>query len=260
MTDRKNRPRKSRLGVLGVGISPVNMETTLRTISTWIRKDGKQYVCVTGVHGVMESQNDELLRSIHNHSGLTVPDGMPMVWAGKLFGFHGIERVYGPDLMLNMMAASVKHGFSHFLYGGEEGVALKLKRKLETKFPEVNIVGTYTPPFRPLTADEFKDLADQVGDARPDIFWVGLSTPKQEKFMAEALPVLQTKVMLGVGAAFDVHTGRVLDAPDWMKVFGLQWLHRLGQEPKRLWKRYLFNNPMFIVKFLKQLLRKKGKD
>lgn len=244
----------SRINILNIGISPVNMKVTVTIIQRWIELGKEHYVCVTGVHGVMECQKDEDLRRIHNASGLTVPDGMPMVWASRLQGFDFVERVYGPDLMLEVCKLSVKNAYTHFLYGGDVGVAEALKENLEKRFPGIRIVGTYTPPFRPLSDQEEREFQKQIARLKPDIFWVGLSTPKQEYFMSEHIDKLDTKVMLGVGAAFDIHTGRTKDAPDWIKKIGMQWLHRLCQEPRRLWRRYLYNNPVFIYKFIKQLI------
>jgi N-acetylglucosaminyldiphosphoundecaprenol N-acetyl-beta-D-mannosaminyltransferase len=248
-----------RVDILQVGISAVNMTATVETILSWINRGERQYVCVTGVHGVMECQGDEELRRIHNDSSLTVPDGMPLVWAGHLQGFSQMGRVFGPELMLEVFKTSVEKGCRHFLYGGAAGVAEELSKRLRQKFPGINIVGTWAPPFRPLTSAEEEQLIDQVSRLKPDIFWVGLGTPKQERFMAEYLPKLDAKVMVGVGAAFDIHTGRTKDAPDWIKRTGLQWLHRLSQEPKRLWRRYLINNPMFILKFIQQLINSQRK-
>lgn len=202
----------------------------------------------------MEAQCDPQFRSILNRSLLTTPDGMPTVWVGRLRGFSRMKRVFGPDLMLETCRASVEKGYTHFLYGGADGVAGQLKDFLLCRFPGLRITGTYTPPFRPLNEAEKESLRAQVSAVKPDFFWVGLSTPKQERFMAEYLARLDTRVMVGVGAAFDVHTGRIQDAPRWMKSAGLQWLHRLGQEPRRLWKRYLFNNPRFVLKMTLQLL------
>jgi N-acetylglucosaminyldiphosphoundecaprenol N-acetyl-beta-D-mannosaminyltransferase len=246
-----------RITVLNVGISVTHLETALNEILGWVAHGEKRYVCVTGVHGVMESQQDSALLNIHNQSGLTVPDGMPLVWAGWLYGFKTMDRVYGPDLMLAVCKASQSLGYSHFLYGGDTGVAESLKERLEYWFPGIRVVGTFTPPFRPLSLQEELELATQVAAVKPDLFWVGLSTPKQERFMAHYLPRLDTTVMLGVGAAFDFHTGRLTDSPDWLKRTGLQWLHRLCLEPRRLWKRYLRNNPVFLAKFGQQLLRDK---
>jgi N-acetylglucosaminyldiphosphoundecaprenol N-acetyl-beta-D-mannosaminyltransferase len=233
------------------------MSETVDVIFDWLAKGEKHYVCVTGVHGVMESQKDRELLSIHNSSGLTVPDGMPMVWGGRILGDRRIRRVYGPDLMLEVCHLSVLKGYRHFLYGGNTGVAEELKRNLEDRFPGIQIVGTYTPPFRPLNENEHEDLIRLVARLRPHLFWVGLSTPKQERFMAEYIQELDAKVMLGVGAAFDIHTGHAKDAPDWIKAMGMQWFHRLCHNPRRLWRRYLINNPLFIYKFSRQLITNK---
>ncbi len=246
-----------RVNVLGVGISATNMSNTVTTIRNWIKRGEKHYVCVTGVHGIMECQKDENLKPIHNASGLTVPDGMPMVWAGRIYGHPEISRVYGPDLMLAVCKSSVDKGYTHFLYGGTNGVVQDLKENLEKMFPGIQIVGKYTPPFRPLNSEQKNELINQVSLSKPDLLWVGLSTPKQERFMSEYISKLDTKVMLGVGAAFDYHTGRAKDSPDWTKKIGMQWLHRLLQDPKRLWKRYLYNNPVFAYKFINQLIADK---
>jgi N-acetylglucosaminyldiphosphoundecaprenol N-acetyl-beta-D-mannosaminyltransferase len=246
---------EARVNILGVGVSCLNMEEAIELISEAIADRRKEYICVTGVHGIMESQADEELRRIHNRSFLTVPDGMPTVWLGKLNGHWKMGRVYGPDLMLELCQISRERGFKHFLYGGNIGIAKKLKTNLETRFPGIQIVGTYTPPFRPLNEEEENELAEQVAKCQPDCFWVGLSTPKQDRFMASYLERLDSTIMLGVGAAFDIHTGGIRDAPNWMKNSGLQWLHRLSQEPRRLWRRYLINNPIFIFKSLCQLAR-----
>ena len=235
-----------RVNVLGVGISVLNLETACAALAEAVAQRRKGYVCVTGVHGVIESQSDADLRAIHNRSLLTTPDGMPMVWAGKLAGFREMSRVYGPDLMFEVFRWSQQSGSTHFFFGGAPGVAEELKSRLEARFPGVRIVGTYTPPFRALTAEEEAALAAQVAAVRPDFFWVGLSTPKQERFMARYIDRLETTVMLGVGAAFDFHAGRVAQAPRWIQRSGLEWFYRLCCEPRRLWRRYLKNNPYFL--------------
>ena len=243
-----------RLNVLGVGVHAIDMADALRIMESAIREGRKGYVCVTGVHGVMEAQRDPELRQILNQSLLTTPDGMPTVWVGRLQGHHNVRRVYGPDLMIDFCSATAASGLRHFLYGGQLGVAEELAVRLRTRVPGLNIVGTFTPPFRPLNRDEERDLKSLIASTKPDVLWVGLSTPKQEKFMAKYLNELDVKVMVGVGAAFDIHTTRLKDAPAWIKRSGLQWLHRLCQEPGRLWKRYLVNNPLFLLKISGQLL------
>ena len=242
-----------RVNVLGVGISVLNLQTALAAITDAVRARRKGYLCITGVHGVMEAQDDVGFKNILNQAFLCTPDGMPMVWAGKLNGHRDMRRVYGPDLMLDVCAWSETSGCKHFFYGGAAGVAELLAQKLQAKFPKLTVVGTYTPPFRALTADEQNQLREQIRAVQPDILWVGLSTPKQEKFMAEYLPKLEVTLMVGVGAAFDFHSGRVKQAPRWMQRSGLEWFYRLCREPRRLAKRYGRNNPLFVLNFLAQL-------
>ena len=242
-----------RINVLGVGISELNYDVALDQIRAAITGRGKGYVTVTGVHGVSESQDDASLRDIHNASFLSTPDGMPMVWMGKLAGSPVINRVYGPDLMLKVLEAGVAPGWRHFFFGGGPGVAEELQAALTARIPGLQVVGTYTPPFRPLNESEDADLARQVSESRPDCFWVGLSTPKQERFMAAYLPRLETTLMFGVGAAFDFHSGKVPQAPAVLQKAGLEWAYRLLKEPKRLWRRYLRNNPLFLGRSFLQL-------
>ncbi len=230
------------------------MQRAVHLVDTALSHRRKGYVCVTGVHGVMEAQRNPRFRAILNASYLTTPDGMPTVWAGHWQGFADMDRVYGPDLILEVCRLSVPRGYTHFLFGGKSGVTDHLKSVLENKYPGLRIVGTYSPPFRPLDAAETARLAATVAELRPDCFWVGLSTPKQERFMQQFAPLLDTTLMFGVGAAFDINAGLVPDSPRWMKRAGLQWLHRLSTEPRRLWRRYLRNNPEFVLKFAGQLL------
>jgi N-acetylglucosaminyldiphosphoundecaprenol N-acetyl-beta-D-mannosaminyltransferase len=244
-----------KVNVLGVGISALDQNRAREFLFEAVREGHRGYVTVTGVHGVSEAQKDPELREIFHRALLVTPDGMPMVWMGRLQGHHSIQRVYGPDLMLNLCEHSVAKGLSHFLYGGVSGVAEALKQKLEVHFPDLKIVGTYTPPFRPLSDIEVSDLQQRVRAARPDFLWVGLSTPKQERFMAQYMSILpETKIFIGVGAAFDLLTGRIRQAPPWMQSAGLEWFFRLTQEPKRLWKRYLVSNPLFVLRAGAQLL------
>lgn len=244
----------ARVNVLGVGISAVGMECAVQHTDSLLQAGGRGYICLTGVHGVMEAQSDAGFRAVLNRSSLTAPDGMPLVWMGRLQGFTRMRRVFGPDYMMEICRLSLKRGYRHFLYGGQEGVAELLADELIRKVPGLQIAGIYTPPFRPLLPYEEAELIAMVAEAKPDIFWVGLGTPKQERFMAEYMDKLDVRIMIGIGAAFDLHTGRLKDAPSWMKSAGLQWLHRLIQEPRRLWRRYLINNPLFLWSAGLQLL------
>lgn len=242
----------SRCDVLGVGVSAVNMPLAVRQIHQWIEQRQCHYVCITGVHGVMESQRDEQLKRIHNAAGMVTPDGMPMVWINKLRGNSHVDRVYGPDLMLEICREGVAKGHKHFLYGGGDGVAEQLQRQLEEKCPGIKIVGTYTPPFRQLTDAEDHEIVQRINRSGADIVWVGLSTPKQERWMSRHIGRLHAPVMVGVGAAFDFHAGLKRQAPRWIGRCGLEWFYRLCCEPKRLWKRYLLNNPLFLWYFCLQ--------
>jgi N-acetylglucosaminyldiphosphoundecaprenol N-acetyl-beta-D-mannosaminyltransferase len=244
-----------KVNVLGVGISVLDQDRAREFLFDAVRNGNRGYVTVTGVHGVTEAQFDPALKGIFNRALLVTPDGMPMVWMGRLQKYPSIRRVYGPDLMLNICEHSIAQGYSHFFYGGVAGVAEQLKQQLEARFPGLKAVGTYTPPFRQLNDSELRDLQERVRIARPDFFWVGLSTPKQEFFMAQSVSMLpEAKIFVGVGAAFDLLTGRISQAPRWMQRVGLEWLFRLFQEPKRLWRRYLINNPLFIARAIKQLM------
>jgi N-acetylglucosaminyldiphosphoundecaprenol N-acetyl-beta-D-mannosaminyltransferase len=244
-----------KVNVLGVGISVIDQDRAREFLFDAVRQGRRGYVAVTGVHGVSEAQNDPVLRDILNRALLCTPDGMPMVWMGRLQGKPSIRRVYGPDLMLNLCEHSRAEKFSHFLYGGVPGIADALAHNLQHRFRGLNIAGTFSPPFRQLNLIEVSDLQRRVRETRPDFFWVGLSTPKQERFMAQYMAILpEVKVFIGVGAAFDLLSGRVRQAPLWMQRSGLEWLFRLTQEPKRLAKRYFVNNPLFVVRAARQLL------
>lgn len=242
-----------RVNVLGVGLSVLNLDSAVQLLRAALAAGRRGYVTITGVHGVIESQADPELRRIHNRSLLSTPDGMPMVWLGRLAGHRTMERVYGPDLMERVFAWTQQSGHTHYFYGGADGVAEQLQARLEQRFPGVRVVGRYTPPFRPLNEAELTALQAEVARLRPDFFWVGLSTPKQERFMAAHLDKLDAQIMVGVGAAFDFHAGKVKQAPRWIQRSGLEWLFRLWQEPRRLWRRYLRNNPLFLWKITGQL-------
>ncbi len=242
-----------RFNVLGVSVSAMNLRLATEAVLEALRTRRKGYVCVTGVHGVTEAQNDPEFRRILNASFLNTTDGMPLVWLGKHYVGGEVDRVYGPDLMLEIFAATQATPFRHFFYGGAPGVAEELKAKLEARFPGVSICGTYCPPFRPLNAAEEAELTALVAETRPDVIWVGLSTPKQERFMAAWLPRLETTLMFGVGAAFDFHAGRVRQAPRWIQRSGFEWLYRMSCEPRRLARRYLVNNPLFLWRIAGQL-------
>ena len=244
-----------KVNVLGVGISVLDQDRAREFLFDAVRNGRRGYVTITNVYSVSEAQRDPELRRIFNKALLSTPDGMPMVWMGRLQGQPSIRRVYGPDLVLNLCEHSLATGFSHFFCGGKPGVAEDLAEALQKRFPGLRVAGTFCPPFGPLNSEQQAALASKVREAQPDFFWVGMSTVKQERFMAEYMSILpEAKIFIGVGAAFDFLTGRVKQAPRWMMRVGLEWLFRLFQEPQRLWRRYLIYNPLFIVRATAQLL------
>lgn len=241
--------------ILGVRVSAINMGLALETIDGWIRRREENYVCVTGVHGIVESYRRDDLRKIHNGAGLVVPDGMPLVWLSRMNGYPWVNRVYGPDLMLALCELSLQKGYKHFLYGGGPGVPELLAERLTERFPGLNIADVYSPPFRVLSAAEDEAISERIRQSGAEVVWVGLSTPKQELWMAQHIKRLKPAVLIGVGAAFDFHAGLKKQAPRWMMRSGLEWLFRLGCEPVRLGPRYLRNNPLFVCLLMQQMLR-----
>ena len=243
--------------VLGVRVSAVQISDTVARMERWINsgKTGR-YVAVTGMHGVSESRHDPQFRDILNSASLVVPDGMPLVWLGRWHGHPLRRRVYGPELM-ETFCRETGSRYRHFFYGGAPGVAQDLARRLRDQFG-ITVAGTYTPPFRALTEEEERDFAGRVQEAAPDVLWVGLSTPKQERWMFEHRHTLRVPVMLGVGAAFDLNSGRLRRAPWWMRENGLEWLYRLLVEPRRLWKRYLVTIPSSISSVSLEILHLKS--
>ncbi|QDT09753.1 WecB/TagA/CpsF family glycosyltransferase [Planctomycetes bacterium K23_9] len=245
--------KSSKVNILGVAVDAINMGVAIEKIDQWIQSGASQYVCVTPVHSVMECQDDDDLRDIFNQAGMVTPDGMPVVWICNWFGFKDARRVYGPDLMLTLCDHSQKPGYRHFFYGGAEGVAPTLSENLQKRFPDMKSVGTLSPPYKALSESENRAMVDTINAANPDIVWVGLGSPKQERWMAKNIDVLNASVVIGVGAAFDFHVGRVRQAPAWMQRSGMEWFFRLIMEPRRLWRRYLIGNSRFVVKFFMQV-------
>jgi N-acetylglucosaminyldiphosphoundecaprenol N-acetyl-beta-D-mannosaminyltransferase len=245
------KPHPQRANILGVNVSAINMGQALETIHTWIVNRDPHYVCVTPAHSVMDCYRNPELRPIFNGSGLTTPDGMSMVWILRMLGHQHVERVYGPDLMQAICQVSLEHGYRHYFYGGALGVVEELESRLQIAYPGLEIVGHYTPPFGAVTPEEEEKIIEHIRSVRPDILWVGISSPRQEIWMAEHLDVLDVPVLIGVGAAFDFLSGRKKQAPRWIQRSGLEWLYRFLNEPKRLWRRYA-QYPLFVILLLAQ--------
>jgi N-acetylglucosaminyldiphosphoundecaprenol N-acetyl-beta-D-mannosaminyltransferase len=233
--------------ILGVRVNTVQICDVIQKMEEWIAwREPCKYISVTGMHGIMEAHHDPAFKRVLNASSMVVPDGMPLVWLARLQGNNLKRRVYGPELMTAFCEISAEKGYRHFLYGGAPGVAEKLARELVNQFPGLVIAGTYSPPFRPVTADEDAEIMKMISAAQPDVLWVGLSTPKQERWMGAHHAMLAVPVLVGVGAAFDIHSGLKKQAPTWMRENGLEWFFRLVQEPKRLWRRYILYGSEFL--------------
>ena len=242
------------VNVLGVGISTINMTSAQEQIAQWVRSGDRQYVCVCTVATVMECRRAEDLRQVVNAAGMRTPDGMPLVWLAHLRGHREVTRVYGPDLMLAVMAESAARGYRHYLYGGGPGVPERLAQVMEGRYPGVNFAGLQSPPFASLEELCTPRAAAAINERNPDIVWVGIGNPKQERWMARMRPLLEAPVLIGVGAAFDFHSGIKAQAPRWMQRGGLEWLFRLAHEPRRLWRRYLLDNPWFVYEAVLQVV------
>ncbi len=239
--------------ILGVAINAINMQTAIATIENWIERQEKHYVCICTVHTIVECQRDPRFKEIVNGAGLRTPDGMPLVWLQRWARKNNVSRVCGPDLLPALCARSERTGHRHFFYGGALGVAEELAAELSAKHPGLHVVGVYTPPMLALGEIEAKEVIDTINDARPDIVWVGLGTPKQDFWIANHRPLLCAPALIAVGAAFDFHSGRIRRAPKWMQRSGIEWLFRLSQDPKRLMRRYTIDN----VRFVSMVIRRK---
>ncbi len=247
----------ARVDVLGVGVDPLTVDGAVDIIGAWIERGEHNYVCVTSVHGVIESQDDPALQRIHNEAGMVTTDGMPLVWLSRrrLRSSRpsvSVERVYGPDLMLATFARSETTGWRHFLLGSTPATLDRLSTRLADRFPRAQVVGSLSPPPPTAYAADDDEPAALIAATRPDIVWVGLSTPKQERWMAANVGRVTAPVLVGVGAAFDFHAGVKRQAPPWIRRSGLEWAFRLASEPRRLGVRYVRNNPRFLWLLLRE--------
>jgi N-acetylglucosaminyldiphosphoundecaprenol N-acetyl-beta-D-mannosaminyltransferase len=240
--------------ILGVKVHGVDLEVTLQIMERWVRGNQRDYICLANVFGVVESRHNAQLWEAYHRAGLVVADGVPIVWASRVFGEKTITRVYGPDLFLAACVRSLKTGWSHYFYGGAPGVAERLAAQLTNRFPGLRIAGWSAPPFRQLTTAEKEEAIRTINDSRADILWIGLGAPRQEIWMAEQRSALSPSVAVAVGAAFDFLSGAKPEAPRWMQRIGLGWLFRFLTEPRRLWRRYLIGNSMYLFLIGKQII------
>jgi N-acetylglucosaminyldiphosphoundecaprenol N-acetyl-beta-D-mannosaminyltransferase len=243
----------TKINILGVGVSTVNLQSAISQIEIWIKDQHETYITVTPAHALMDCYNHPELKPIFNRSGMTTPDGMAVVWILHLLGQREVGRVYGPDLMSAICERSLQTGWRHYIYGSTPNVIEDLRLKLGQRFPGINIAGTYSPPFRELSEAEDQDVVNNINAANPDIVWVGIGSPRQEVWMSQHLGRINAPVQIGVGAAFDFLSGHKKQAPRLIQRSGFEWLFRLLIEPKRLWKRYI-QYPLFVLLVLEQLM------
>lgn len=245
--------RSSVVNVLDVPMSAVDPAEAAAAARDWAEEGRPAYVCAVNVHSTMEATRDLGLRDALQHADLNVPDGVPIVWGMRALGAPGQTRVFGPSLMWEVCRRAAESGIPIALYGSTEETLAALQATLASAFPALRIVDAISPPFRPLADEEDAAMVARINDSGARIVFVGLGAPKQEKWMAEHRGRVHA-VMLGVGAAFDYHAGKIRRAPLWMQRAGLEWLYRLVQDPRRLWRRYIFNNPAYLVALARQVL------
>jgi N-acetylglucosaminyldiphosphoundecaprenol N-acetyl-beta-D-mannosaminyltransferase len=244
--------------VLGIPVAMTDYAQTMDVMDGLIARGERGWICAVAVHAVTVAQSDPEMRRALIDSTLTVPDGMPLVWAANMLGENLDSRVYGPELMSRYSDRCAESEHRVWLYGGhDQGSLVQLALSMRRKHPGIKIVGGYSPPFRDLTEEEETALAAQINAHKPDVLWVGIGVPKQEKWMARMRERVDVPVMCAVGAAFDFHAGRISQAPNWMQDRGLEWTYRIAQEPRRLLPRYLYYNPRFLGAFSKQLIRER---
>lgn len=248
-----------RFSVLGVNISAIDMKDALSVVRQAIEQKDKIYISVCPVSTIMECHTNAKAFESVNAADLVTPDGMPVVWLGRLRGYKNIKRVYGPDLMLEICRISEHKGHKNYFYGSTVKVLTGLSENLKRTFPALVVSGAYSPPFRDLSVAEEMQIIKNINKDSPDILWVGLGSPKQDIWMYHNRDKLNASVIVGVGAAFDFLSGVKPQAPKWMRRIGLEWLFRLIIEPQRLWRRYLIGNSLFIYLLIAELIFPKRK-
>lgn len=248
--------QSGKYGILKVKFDLIAYNVAMDTIKRWKQLGERHYVTIANPHSVMLCQRDSKMKKATKEAGLVMPDGIGIVLAARLLGYPNNGRVTGPELMLKLCDWGREHGYRHYFYGGDDGVAEKLREKLCRRYPGLQVVGTCSPPFRPISHQEDREIVEQINSTEPDIVWVGLGAPKQEKWMANHLGCIRAVALIGVGAAFDFHSENVKWAPIWLRRLGLEWAYRLAREPKRMWRRNL-DSPLFLSKVIWQRLTRR---
>lgn len=244
---------KDYTNVLGVKVNSTTYTSTLKSIDKWVKTYARKYICVSNVHSIMECQKDPRLLKGVNNAAIVTADGMPLVWLSNLYG-RKAERVYGPTLTLKLCNLAEKKGYKVFFLGGRKGISKKLSKKLKKMYPNMKVVGLMETQDLPLNKSDNKKIVNSINKLDPQIVFVGMGCPTQERWMIDNRTQLKPNVLLGVGAAFDFIGGRVKQAPSWMQNGGMEWLYRLSQDPKRLWKRYTIMNAQFVYLVTRQIL------
>jgi N-acetylglucosaminyldiphosphoundecaprenol N-acetyl-beta-D-mannosaminyltransferase len=243
------------VSILGVPVSLITLQSAVDNILRWIEQGQAQYVCVREVNGLMCAVNDPEIMRINRDAGMVTPDGMPLVWLSRWRSGFKTGRVSGADLVDALCCAGQARGLRHYFYGGKPGVAEVMIAKLQAKYPKMIAAGFFSPPFRTLTAAEDQEIVDRINESGAQVVWVGISTPKQEFWMRDHAGRIKGATLIGVGAAFDFHSGAVARAPLWMQRYGLEWLHRLMSEPRRLWRRYFVVAPVFLMMVAREQMK-----
>ena len=239
--------------VLDVRVDSTCYSDATAIVVKWAKLVESRYVCIANVHMVMEAYDSSEFADVVNNSDLVTPDGMPLVWMMRLKGQRDQQRVYGPTLMLHIMESAARENIPVGFYGSEPEVLESLIKRMQARYAGLNVAYSFSPPFSPMSPEEDPAVVEQINQSGARILFVGLGCPKQEIWMANHRGIVNA-VMLGVGAAFDFHAGMKLQAPSWIQKIGLEWMFRLASEPRRLWKRYLYHNPRFIMLALADLL------
>ena len=249
-------PKRQTLNVIGTPIDVISAAAAVQRIAGWAARRESRYVCICNTHSVVTASRNQHFMQVLTGADMATPDGAPVAWLLRRSGASGQQRVSGPDLMLDFCAAAAADQTGIYLYGGTDDILQKLRARLLTQWPHLRIVGMHSPPFRALTADEDRAVVTAINASGAGSVWVSLGCPKQEQWMAAHRGRVHA-VMVGVGAAFDFHAGTITRAPLWMRNNGLEWLHRFASEPRRLWKRYLVTNTLFILAATRQLLQRR---
>ncbi len=252
----EKRMQRKGHSILGARIDALDWDEALGQIITWGDRRESRYVCICNVHSVVTTTRDQSFRQVVNEADMATPDGAPIAWSLRRFGFPGQDRINGPDLMWQYLNEAQRLGQKVFFYGSSDSTLKKLASVLAAQFPALQIAGMHSPPYRALTPEEDAQEVAMINESGANVVFVGLGCPKQENWMADHRGRIQA-VMIGVGAAFDYHAGVVKRAPLWWQRNGLEWLYRLCSEPKRLMKRYMVTNTLFIIGIARQLISQK---